>query len=88
MKTTTKNIILSLILVALTIGLGYFTQQSDFEKILLFYVPFFAIYLFILKTTATQQALWFFVYTGIFLRFILIFSLFFKLIDLLLPLAI
>lgn len=69
-----KNSILSLFLIFLTIYLGYFTQQADFTKIIACYLPFFAIYAFILKKTATKNAIYFFVATGIFLRFLLLFS--------------
>ncbi|MFT4759971.1 MAG: alpha-1,6-mannosyltransferase [Paraglaciecola sp.] len=69
-----KNSILASILIFLTIYLGYFTQQADFLRIIGCYLPFFAIYAYILKKIDTKNTIYFFVATGIFLRLVLLFS--------------
>ena len=74
MKFEFKNSILALILIFLITYLGYFTEQSEFAKIIGCYLPLFAIYAFTLKKIETKNAIYFFVATGILLRFILLFS--------------
>ena len=69
-----KNILIAIFLVFLTVFLGYFTNQADFLKISLGYCPFFLLYIYILNRKNHVADVHFFVLTGIFLRFILIFS--------------
>lgn len=58
-------------MVVLDLELGYFTEQHEFPKIIAFYIPFFALYLFAFH----QSKIPFFIFIAILLRFILVFSL-------------
>ncbi|MEM6963943.1 MAG: hypothetical protein AAF573_04190 [Bacteroidota bacterium] len=62
-------------LVGLTIGLGYFVEQSDFYPLIGQYGIFFSLYLAICHFTKDRKKILFFVFVGILLRLILVFSL-------------
>ena len=61
---------------ALTIGLGYFTQQHEFPKIIGFYSPFFLLYLLVSNTSYLNPhtSLKFWLALAILLRLLLVFS--------------
>ncbi len=62
---------------ALTIGLGYFTQQHEFPKIIGFFAPFFALYLLVSANSQfpiSNSQFKFWLIVAIFLRLILVFS--------------
>ena len=59
---------------ALTIGLGYFVEQSDFNLIAGQYFLFFALFIFVYFQIEQPKTIWFFVVLSILLRFILVFS--------------
>ena len=62
-------------LVALTVGLGFFVQQSDFVPIISQFGIFFFCYLLIFKYANEKSNLTFFIGVSILLRFILLFAL-------------
>lgn len=62
------------ILIAFTFGLGYAVGQSDFVEIFSLYLPFFLIYLAIYYGSTTEKNIRFFLFLGIFLRLLLLFS--------------
>ncbi len=66
---------LAIPLIALTIGLGYFVQQSDFNLIIAQYGVFFFLYLLIFKYTNDKKKIAFFIGVGVLLRFLLVFTL-------------
>ena len=66
---------LAIPLIFLTIGLGYFVEQSDFISITLSYFIFFGIYLFIFNKIENKKTIVFFIYVGVLLRFLLLFTL-------------
>jgi len=66
---------LAIPLIALTIGLGYFVQQSDFTLIIAQYAVFFLCYLLIFKYTNDKNKILFFIGVSILLRFILVVTL-------------
>lgn len=60
---------------ALTIGLGYFTQQHEFAKIIGFYAPLFVLYLVAYQLTSGHpQRTTFFIALAVLLRLLLVFS--------------
>ena len=61
-------------MVFVTIGLGYFVQQSDFNLIFPLYAIFFACYFFIFSKIENTKTITFFIFGGILLRCLLIFS--------------
>ncbi|MFT6319328.1 MAG: hypothetical protein ACJAT4_000245, partial [Granulosicoccus sp.] len=62
-------------LVALTVGLGFFVQQSDFVPIISQFGIFFFCYLLIFKYANEKSKITFFIGVSILLRFILLFAL-------------
>ncbi|MCB9340708.1 MAG: hypothetical protein H6577_21500 [Lewinellaceae bacterium] len=69
----------AMLMVALTIGLGYFTEQNEFPKIIGFYAPWFLLYLFVLPRspfTIRQSPvnIQFWLAIALLLRLILVFS--------------
>ena len=60
--------------IALTIGLGYFVEQADFNLVICQYFLFFALFIFVYLQVNAQKILWFFIGLSILLRFILVFS--------------
>lgn len=76
MKEKTIDLrILAIPLIALTIGLGFFVQQSDFVPIISQYGIFFFLYILIFKYTNDRSKIIFFIGVSILLRFILLFTL-------------
>jgi len=68
---------IAVLMVVLVTGLGYFTEQHEFWKIIAFYIPLFALYLFAFqqcKIPNPQYKIAFFISLAILLRFILVFS--------------
>ena len=62
-------------MVALTIGLGFFTQQHEFVKIMLFYAPLFALYLLVNSSfNIHRSSLKVYIALAILLRLLLVFS--------------
>lgn len=66
---------IALILGGLTFALGYTVQQADFGQLMTYYLLFFGLYLFVYTKTTEQSTLHFFIFIGILLRVILLFSL-------------
>ena len=62
-------------LIALTIGLGYYVQQSDFDLIISQYGVFFLLYLLIYNYTNDLNKINFFIGVSILLRLLLVFTL-------------
>ncbi len=62
-------------LIAFTVGLGYLVRQSDFSQIIVYYIPFFLLYLVIFRYVNKDAQIRFFVFVAILLRFLLIFAL-------------
>ena len=76
MKEKTINFrLLAIPLIALTVGLGFFVQQSDFVPILSQFGIFFFLYLLIFQYTDEKSKIAFFIGVSILLRFILLFAL-------------
>lgn len=67
--------LLAIPLIALTVGLGFFVQQSDFIPIISQFGIFFFLYIFIYKYTNEKSKIEFFIGVSILLRFLLIFAL-------------
>ena len=67
--------LLAIPLIALTVGLGFFVQQSDFIPIISQFGIFFFIYILIFKYTNEKSKIAFFIGVSILLRFILLFAL-------------
>lgn len=67
--------LLAIPLIALTIGLGFFVQQSDFIPIISQFGIFFFLYIFIFTYTNDKNKIAFFIGVSILLRFILLFTL-------------
>lgn len=67
--------LLAIPLILLTVGLGYFVQQSDFIPIISQYGFFFFLYILIFKYANNKKDIAFFIGVGILLRFILVFAL-------------
>ena len=65
---------LAIPLIGLTVGIGYFTQQSDFWPLFIQYGFFFVFFALIFRFSKTQPTLLFFIFVSILLRFILIFT--------------
>jgi alpha-1,6-mannosyltransferase len=62
---------------ALTIGLGFFTQQHEFPKIIGFYAPFFLLYLLVVTDSSFiihHSSLKFWLSVALLLRLLLVFS--------------
>ncbi len=66
--------LLAILLIGLTVGLGYGVEQSDFGHLLLYYLPLFVIYSYLLLIKPTDRQLTFLIGLGIALRAILLFS--------------
>jgi len=66
---------LAIPLIALTIGLGYYVQQSDFNLIISQYGIFFLFYILIYKYTNDLNKINFFIGVSILLRLLLVFTL-------------
>ena len=66
---------LAIPLIALTLGLGYYVQQSDFGLIISQYGVFFLLYLLIYKYTNDLNKVNFFIGVSILLRLLLVFTL-------------
>jgi hypothetical protein len=64
-----------LLLLALTIGLGFFAQQSDFPAIASFYAAFFLLYWWIIRNISDRAEIRKFIIWAVLLRFVLIFTL-------------
>ncbi len=64
----------AMVLTATIFGLGYKVQQSDFQDLLLFYIPCFLAYVFVFHFVKEKTIIWSFIVLGILLRFLLIFS--------------
>ncbi|MDX1941636.1 MAG: glycosyltransferase 87 family protein [Saprospiraceae bacterium] len=74
-----QKVLLSILLLILTIWLGYFINQSAFEKLIIGFVPFFIIYLLVFHKTKSDvinssNNISFWLGLGIFLRIVLVFS--------------
>lgn len=76
-KFLSENWVLICLLLFGTVGLGYFTEQSEFPKIFLFYFPFFAAYAYLIFSEspeylakATRNWLW----VAVGLRLVLLFA--------------
>ena len=67
--------LLAIPLIALTVGLGFFVQQSDFIPIISQFGIFFFLYILIYKYTNEKSKIAFFIGVSILLRFLLIFTL-------------
>ncbi len=70
--------LISVLMVAMTVFLGYFVEQNEFWKIIAPYSVFFILYLYVVKNTSEinfEKRLIFFVGISILLRLILVFSL-------------
>lgn len=67
--------LLAIPLIALTVGLGFFVQQSDFIPIISQFGTFFLLYIFIFKYANEKSKIAFFIGVSILLRFILVFAL-------------
>ncbi len=65
---------LSLLLLGLTIGLGYFVEQSDFLPILAMYSLFFAAYIYVCKEVKSEAEVNWFLATAVLLRVALLFT--------------
>ena len=63
------------LMMALTLGLGYFTGQSDFPAIASFYAAFFLLYWWIYQQVQDKREIKIFLVWAILLRLILVFSL-------------
>ena len=61
-------------LIVLTIGLGFFVEQSDFVPIISQFGIFFFLYIFIFKYTNKKNKIIFFVGVSVLLRLILLFA--------------
>ena len=70
-------ILISLLFIGLTFGLGFEASQGEFAQIACFYFPFFLAYLWVYKTTEADdhKTTWLFLGLGILLRGLLLFSL-------------
>ena len=66
--------LLASILIALTVGLGYFVEQHEFWKIIGLYAPFFAIYAWLIFNNKIQFSIKFWIGVAILLRLILVFA--------------
>ncbi len=70
---------IALLFIALTIGLGFFTQQHEFLKIIAFYIPHFILYLLVSSGGSSfivhRSSLHFWLALAILLRLLLVFSL-------------
>jgi len=66
--------IAAIIMIVATFCLGFKVQQSGFWKIILFYFQFFAAYIFVYDFIKEKTTIWYFLWLGILLRFLLIFS--------------
>lgn len=76
MKEKTIDLrLLAIPLIALTVGLGFFVQQSDFVPIIAQFEIFFSLYILIFLYTNKKSEIAFFIGVSIFLRFILLFAL-------------
>lgn len=76
MKEKTIDLrLLAIPLIALTIGLGFFVQQTDFIPIISQFGIFFFLYILIFNFTNEKRKIAFFIGVSILLRFILIFAL-------------
>lgn len=64
-----------LLLLALTFGLGFFAQQSDFPAIVSFYTAFFLLYWWIIRNISDRAEIRKFIIWAVLLRFVLIFTL-------------
>ena len=67
--------LLAIPLIVLTVGLGFFVQQSDFVPIISQFGIFFILYILIFKYTNEKSKIAFFIGVSILLRFILLFAL-------------
>ncbi len=75
MKTTLFDLrLLAPVFILLTIGLGYFVEQSDFNLIIGQYLLFFVLFIYVYRQLHTEKTLWFFIGLSILLRLILVFS--------------
>lgn len=69
--------LIALLMSALTVGLGYFTQQHEFSKIIGFYTPLFALYLLVIfnfQFSIFNSPLKFWISAAILLRLLLVFA--------------
>lgn len=67
--------LLAIPLIALTVGLGFFVQQSDFIPIIYQYGIFFSLYILVFKYSNKRSEITFFIGVSVLLRFLLLFAL-------------
>ncbi len=75
MKDASLKYAAGFLMIVLTIGLGYFVEQSNFFPLITGIFIFFFIYLVSFNYFKKEKDIWFFIGLGVLLRFILLFSL-------------